>query len=84
MEDGVPNLQSNICNVFCLQEDVIESAKLANAHGFITALPDGYDTKVCIPAMREWCLQAFVALAFEKKNVWHLNFFCKMRSTMSQ
>ena len=34
----------------CLQENVIESAKLANAHGFITALPDGYDTKVCIPA----------------------------------
>lgn len=30
-----------------LQEDVIESAKLANANGFITALPNGYDTKAC-------------------------------------
>lgn len=49
MEEGVLDLQSKIINVCCLQEDVIQSAKLANAHGFITALPDGYDTKVCIP-----------------------------------
>jgi len=29
-----------------MQDDVIEAAKLSNAHGFITALPQGYDTKV--------------------------------------
>ncbi|CAL8468057.1 g7596 [Coccomyxa elongata] len=28
------------------REEVIEASKLANAHGFIMALPDGYDTKV--------------------------------------
>ena len=25
----------------------MEAAKLSNAHGFISALPQGYDTKVC-------------------------------------
>ena len=25
-------------------EDIVEAAKIANAHGFISALPDGYDT----------------------------------------
>ena len=30
-----------------VQEEVIEAAKLSNAHGFIMALPKGYDTKVC-------------------------------------
>lgn len=29
-----------------LQEEVVEAAKLSNAHGFIMALPKGYDTKV--------------------------------------
>lgn len=29
-----------------VQEEVIEAAKLSNAHGFIMALPKGYDTKV--------------------------------------
>ncbi len=29
------------------QEEVIEAARLSNAHGFIMALPKGYDTKVC-------------------------------------
>ena len=29
-----------------VQEEVIEAAKLSNAHGFIMALPTGYDTKV--------------------------------------
>ncbi|HYO08140.1 MAG TPA: ABC transporter ATP-binding protein [Tepidisphaeraceae bacterium] len=28
------------------EEEVIEAAKAANAHGFITALPDGYDTRL--------------------------------------
>lgn len=30
----------------CLQEEVQEAAKMANAHDFILALPDGYATKV--------------------------------------
>lgn len=29
-----------------LQEEVVEASKLANAHGFISALPQGYNTKV--------------------------------------
>ena len=34
-------------NVYCsVQEDVVEAAKLSNAHGFIMALPQGYDTRV--------------------------------------
>ena len=34
-------------NVACyVQDDVVEAAKLSNAHGFISALPQGYDTKV--------------------------------------
>lgn len=28
------------------QEEIEEASKLANAHGFITALPQGYQTKV--------------------------------------
>ncbi len=27
-------------------DDIIEASKLANAHEFVTALPDGYDTEV--------------------------------------
>lgn len=38
-----------------LQEEVIEASKLANAHGFIMALPDGYDTKVSITSMQLCC-----------------------------
>ena len=40
---AVPTLDM-ACHV---QEDIVEAAKLSNAHGFITALPQGYDTKVC-------------------------------------
>ncbi|KAE9002145.1 hypothetical protein PR003_g18332 [Phytophthora rubi] len=28
------------------QQDIEEAAKMANAHGFITKFPDGYDTQV--------------------------------------
>jgi len=33
-----------------VQEEIVEASKLANAHGFISALPQGYDTKVPPPA----------------------------------
>ena len=40
------------------EEEMIDAAKAANAHGFITALPDGYDTLlgeggVNLPAARQ-------------------------------
>lgn len=35
--------------VSCVQEEVQEAAKLANAHDFILALPDGYATMVSRP-----------------------------------
>lgn len=41
-------IEGNIAygNPNCSLEEVIEAAKLANAHDFITAMPDGYDTIV--------------------------------------
>jgi ATP-binding cassette subfamily B protein len=30
----------------CSQEDLLQAAKLANAHDFIVQLPDGYDTRL--------------------------------------
>uniref|UniRef100_A0A1I7RMV3 ABC transporter ATP-binding protein n=1 Tax=Bursaphelenchus xylophilus TaxID=6326 RepID=A0A1I7RMV3_BURXY len=33
------------CEEWCTEDDMIEAAKLANAHGFITELEKGYETK---------------------------------------
>lgn len=32
-----------------LQAEIEEAARLANAHGFISSLPNGYATQVCTP-----------------------------------
>lgn len=36
------------------REQVEEAATLANADGFIRALPEGYDTKVRLALLKRW------------------------------
>ncbi|CAD5232667.1 unnamed protein product [Bursaphelenchus xylophilus] len=33
------------CEEWCTEDDMVEAARLANAHGFITELEEGYETK---------------------------------------
>ena len=44
-----------------LQAEIEEAARLANAHGFISALPNGYATQVCMPGSSHTPAPAFHA-----------------------
>ena len=37
------------CSTLLLQAEIEEAARLANAHAFICALPQGYATQACSP-----------------------------------
>lgn len=56
------------------QEEIVQAAKAANAHNFISQLPNGYDTLVSIKQYLLWCFVPILVVVADLPNNDNLSF----------
>lgn len=65
------------------QEEIVQAAKAANAHNFISQLPNGYDTLVSIKQYLLWCFVPILVVVADLPNNDNLSFAFLPYSSMT-